>query len=80
MPACCLCAHTAQVGITVINFVLGFILVLASFVMDGDDSTAEVNSHLVYVWRLSPHFNLGEAFIAISSSELYVLPWSIRKQ
>jgi hypothetical protein len=60
----------AQVGITVLNFVLGFVLVLASVIMDADDSTAEANSYLVYVWRLSPHFNLGETFIAIASSDL----------
>lgn len=35
---------SAQVGITVINFLLGFVLVLASFIMDADEDTQEANS------------------------------------
>ena len=49
------------------NLVTGFVLVIASFILDEIDSTKDVNAVLKYINRLVPSYCLGEGIINLSS-------------
>jgi hypothetical protein len=67
-------SHTSsQLGIAGINFVCGFLLVIASFVLDGIVQTANTNAALKPLYRLFPPFCLGEGMINLSSANLISL-------
>jgi ABC-type multidrug transport system ATPase subunit len=60
----------AQIGITAIHFVSGFVLVVGANVMDNVESTREANAALKPFYRLMPPYNLGEGLISLTSSKL----------
>eukprot|EP01060_Flectonema_neradi_P038639 TRINITY_DN817_c1_g1_i1.p1 TRINITY_DN817_c1_g1~~TRINITY_DN817_c1_g1_i1.p1 ORF type:complete len:1922 (+),score=363.69 TRINITY_DN817_c1_g1_i1:42-5807(+) len=49
------------------NLVTGFVLVIASFILDELDSTRDINAKLKYINRLVPSYCLGEGIINLSS-------------
>jgi ATP-binding cassette subfamily A (ABC1) protein 3 len=63
-------ARTAQIAVSGINFMSGFVLVIASYILDKVQSTYGVNQQLKMVYRLFPSFNLGEGLINLSSLSL----------
>jgi ATP-binding cassette subfamily A (ABC1) protein 3 len=66
--------HTsAQVGIAGLHFVFGFVLVIASFILDSVDTTRDTNAWLKHFYRLSPPFNLGEGLIQVSTLKYLAL-------
>jgi hypothetical protein len=54
------------VALSLVNFVTGFILVNADFVLQAsdDESVANMAKTLVHIWRLFPPFLLGEGLVA----------------
>jgi ATP-binding cassette subfamily A (ABC1) protein 3 len=66
-------SHAAAiVAIACFNFVTGFCLVTASFIMSVTPSTADLNKQLVVFFRIFPTYNLGEGLLnlALSSFDL----------
>lgn len=59
---------TAQISITLINFMSGFVLVLAYYVMVSVPETAAAAELLVHIFRIFPAYNIGEGFINLSTS------------
>ncbi|ETL45373.1 hypothetical protein L916_04529 [Phytophthora nicotianae] len=54
----------AQTYTIAINFVIGVVLMIISFVLDVIEGTAsDINSVLIFIWRLSPLFNLGNGLL-----------------
>ncbi|KAE9002859.1 ABC transporter A family member 1 [Phytophthora rubi] len=53
-----------------INFFLGLLLLLLSFTMNSLDSTRAANAVLVYIWRCSPLFSLGNGLLNILLADL----------
>ncbi|KAJ8577610.1 hypothetical protein ON010_g1598 [Phytophthora cinnamomi] len=53
-----------------INFFLGLLLLLLSFTMNSLDSTRAANDVLVYIWRCSPLFALGNGLLNILLADL----------
>ena len=61
-------SHTsAQVGVTGLHFIAGFVCVIANFIMKSIESTQDANDVLVKFYRLLPPFNFGEGLINIST-------------
>ena len=60
-----------QVAITSILFLLGFVLVIISNVLDQVDSTKDTNESLKKYYRISPGFALGEGLLNMCMQELY---------
>jgi hypothetical protein len=59
--------HTAAlVGITSLNFLFGFALVVTSFVLDGVEDTQDANAALKPFYRLFPQYAFGEALINLT--------------
>ncbi|KAG7396498.1 hypothetical protein PHYBOEH_002205 [Phytophthora boehmeriae] len=56
-----------------INFFVGLLLLLLSFTMDTLDSTRAANSVLVYIWRISPLFSLGDGLLKVLLADLLAL-------
>jgi len=66
--------HTAaQVGISALLFVLGFVLTIGSFILSNIDDTKDTNEALKPFYRLSPPYCLGEGLIALATRALYGL-------
>ncbi|CAI5730665.1 unnamed protein product [Hyaloperonospora brassicae] len=61
---------SSQTYTIMINFVVGVVLMVISFVLDVIDSTQDVNEVLVFFWRLSPLFNLGYGLLSLVRNEL----------
>lgn len=59
----------AQVAIALANFVTGFCLVLASYIMGATPATAQLNAQLVNLYRIFPAFLLGEGLLALSLAD-----------
>ena len=57
---------TAQNTIIAVNFLAGFVLVIASQVLDLLDTTKEINKHMKNLYRVIPSFCLGEGIINIA--------------
>jgi len=63
----------AQVGIAMINFVTGFVAVLAAFIMDFIEETEDANKILKLIYRIFPQYNLGEAMVWLGASNFQSL-------
>jgi ATP-binding cassette subfamily A (ABC1) protein 1 len=61
---------SSQTYTIMINFVIGVVLMVVSFILDIIESTKDVNSVLVFIWRLSPLFNLGSGLLNLVLNEL----------
>jgi hypothetical protein len=58
---------TARIVTIIIGFIFGPILAMVSFFLNyAGGTTADVNSYLVYIFRLFPGFNLGDGLIRIA--------------
>ncbi|KAG7390389.1 ATP-binding cassette sub- A member 12 [Phytophthora pseudosyringae] len=60
----------AQTYTIMINFVLGVVLMIVSFIMSVIGSTADADSVLIFIWRLSPLFNLGRGLLQLVISDI----------
>ena len=58
---------TAQISIMTINFITGFVAVLAYFTMTSIPETVELAKSLVFVFRLWPAYNIGEGLLAVTA-------------
>ncbi|RLN46846.1 hypothetical protein BBO99_00008704 [Phytophthora kernoviae] len=66
--------HAASQTFTMkINFVLGVVLMIVSYILNVIESTKSVNSVLIFIWRLSPLFNLGNGLLSLVLNELNAL-------
>ncbi|KAF1329508.1 Abc transporter a family member 1, partial [Globisporangium splendens] len=54
---------SSQTYTIMINFIIGVVLLVTSFIMDIVDSTESVNDVLVFFWRFSPLFSLGHGLL-----------------
>jgi ATP-binding cassette subfamily A (ABC1) protein 3 len=61
---------SSQTYTIMINFIIGVVLMVVSFILDVIDSTQDVNAVLVFFWRLSPLFNLGYGLLNLVLNEL----------
>lgn len=59
----------AQVAIALANFVTGFCLVMASYIMGATAATQALNARLVNLYRIFPAFLLGEGLIALVTAD-----------
>ncbi|KAG3111793.1 ABC transporter A family member 1 [Phytophthora idaei] len=60
----------AQTYTIMINFAIGVVLMIVSFIMSVIGSTSDVDSVLVFVWRLSPLFNLGTGLLQLVLNDI----------
>ncbi|OWZ10303.1 ABC transporter [Phytophthora megakarya] len=60
----------AQTYTIMINFVIGVVLMIVSFIMSVIGSTSDVDSVLVFIWRLSPLFNLGMGLLQLTLNDI----------
>ncbi|KAL4102864.1 hypothetical protein PRIC1_006606 [Phytophthora ramorum] len=66
--------HASSQTLTMkINFLLGVVLMIVSYILDIVDSTKSVNSVLKFVWRLSPLFDLGNGLLSLVLNEIDTL-------
>ncbi|CAH0482415.1 unnamed protein product [Peronospora belbahrii] len=61
---------SSQTYTIMINFVVGVVLMVVSFILDVIESTKDANAVLVFFWRLSPPFNLGYGLLNLVLNEL----------
>uniref|UniRef100_M4C4G7 ABC transporter domain-containing protein n=1 Tax=Hyaloperonospora arabidopsidis (strain Emoy2) TaxID=559515 RepID=M4C4G7_HYAAE len=61
---------SSQTYTIMINFVIGVVLMVVSFILDVIESTQDANAVLVFFWRLSPLFNLGYGLLNLVLNEL----------
>ncbi|GLD97436.1 hypothetical protein PINS_up006120 [Pythium insidiosum] len=61
---------SSQTYTIMINFVIGVVLMVVSFILDVIESTKDVNAVLVFIWRLSPLFNLGNGLLSLTLNEI----------
>eukprot|EP01031_Cornospumella_fuschlensis_P019565 gene19565-23969_t len=59
---------TAQISLTLLNFMTGFVLVMAYFVMFNIPETKDAAVVLVHIFRFFPAYNIGEGFINLSTT------------
>eukprot|EP01041_Mallomonas_annulata_P006632 gene6631-13438_t len=59
---------TAQISIMTINFLTGFVLVLAYFIMSNVPETQDTAKSIVHFFRLFPPYNVGEGLINVSAA------------
>jgi hypothetical protein len=64
---------TALISIMAINFLTGFIFVLAYFVMINVDITQDLGYQLVYLFRCFPPYNIGEGLIAMANNYFQIV-------
>ncbi|KAF1336800.1 Abc transporter a family member 1, partial [Globisporangium splendens] len=60
---------SAQTYTIMINFIIGVVLMVISFILDVIESTKSVNDVLVFFWRFSPLFNLGNGLMNLVLAE-----------
>ncbi|KAH7463694.1 ABC transporter A family member 1 [Phytophthora ramorum] len=60
----------AQTYTIMINFVIGVVLMIVSFIMSVLDSTSAADSVLVFIWRLSPLYNLGSGLLQLVLNDI----------
>eukprot|EP00981_Chlorochromonas_danica_P012701 scaffold5286_cov160-Ochromonas_danica.AAC.1 len=58
---------TAQITLTLVNFMTGFVLVLAFFIMHSMSQTVDLSLSLVHIFRFFPGYNLGEGLVNITT-------------
>lgn len=56
-----------------INFFLGLLLMITSYSLDSLESTQEANSVLIFVWRCSPLFSLGNGLLRVIVADIEAL-------
>lgn len=56
-----------------LNFFLGFLLLITSYSLDSFESTQEANSVLVFLWRCSPLFSLGNGLLRVIVADIEAL-------
>ncbi|TMW64067.1 hypothetical protein Poli38472_014184 [Pythium oligandrum] len=61
---------SAQTYTIMINYVIGLVLMVVSFILDIIESTEDANAVLVFLWRLSPLFSLGNGLLRLSLNEI----------
>merc|ERR1719183_2144002 len=61
---------SAQNTLLALNLMLGLILMIAAFVMDIIDTTADLNASLKPVYRIFPPFCLGNGLLSIALRDL----------
>lgn len=59
---------TAQISVMVINFMTGFVAVLAYFVMSNVPSTQAAAEDIVHFFRFFPPYNVGEGMINLAAA------------
>lgn len=62
---------TAQISIMVLNFLTGFVFVLAYYVMISIPQTKKLGELLVNLFRFFPPYNIGEGLINLSATYYY---------
>ncbi|RHY14223.1 hypothetical protein DYB32_010862, partial [Aphanomyces invadans] len=72
-------AASSQTYIIMINVLFGTILMTTSVILDIIESTKDINSHLKFVWRLSPLFCVGNSLNQLSISTLRLAQGLIKK-
>eukprot|EP00644_Phytophthora_capsici_P017577 jgi/Phyca11/571405/estExt2_Genewise1.C_PHYCAscaffold_420119 len=60
----------AQTYTIMLNFAIGVVLMIVSFIMGVIESTSDANSVLVFIWRLSPLFNLGTGLLRLVLNDI----------
>ncbi|KAE9305264.1 hypothetical protein PF008_g21763 [Phytophthora fragariae] len=66
--------HAAAQTFTMkINFLVGVVLMIVSYILDVIESTESVNAALKFIWRLSPLFDLGNGLLSLVLNELDTL-------
>ncbi|KAF1325903.1 Abc transporter a family member 1, partial [Globisporangium splendens] len=61
---------SSQTFMIMINFILGLALMVTSFVLKVIDSTKSLNDVLIFLFRLSPLFNLGTGLLNLTIIEI----------
>ena len=64
---------SAQVGIAGLNFLTGFVLIIASYMLDNIHSTAQSNIILKNFYRIFPSYVLGEGLVNLATRDFYSL-------
>ncbi|OWY92568.1 ABCA1 lipid exporter, partial [Phytophthora megakarya] len=67
---------SAQTFTIVLNFMIGVVLMITSFILDTFDSTKDVNSALKFIWRFSPLFNLGNGLLSMVTNDVDSVQYS----
>jgi ABC-type lipoprotein export system ATPase subunit len=62
---------TAQISIMVINFITGFVMVLAYYILINVPTTKAAGELLVHFFRFFPTYNVGEGLINLSAAYYY---------
>jgi len=64
---------SAQIFVIFFSFLTGFLLGIASFVMALIESTQDINTKLLYLYRLIPGFNLGHGLLSITAAPIITM-------
>ncbi|KAF1787661.1 P-loop containing nucleoside triphosphate hydrolase [Phytophthora cactorum] len=67
---------SAQTYTIVLNFMIGVVLMITSFILDTVDSTSDANSVLKFLWRFSPLFNLGNGLLSMVTNDIDTIQYS----
>ncbi|KAL3659649.1 hypothetical protein V7S43_015324 [Phytophthora oleae] len=67
---------SAQTYTIVLNFMIGVVLMIASFILDTVESTSDANSVLKFLWRFSPLFNLGNGLLSMVTNDIDTIQYS----
>ncbi|GMF36770.1 unnamed protein product [Phytophthora fragariaefolia] len=67
---------SAQTFTIVLNFMIGVVLMITSFILDLFECTSDVNSVLKFLWRFSPLFNLGNGLLAMVTNDVDSIQYS----
>ncbi|ETL98521.1 hypothetical protein L917_04425, partial [Phytophthora nicotianae] len=67
---------SAQTYTIVLNFMIGVVLMITSFILDTVDSTSDANSVLKFFWRFSPLFNLGNGLLSMVTNDIDTIQYS----
>ncbi|EGZ20190.1 hypothetical protein PHYSODRAFT_494903 [Phytophthora sojae] len=67
---------SAQTYTIVLNFMIGVVLMIVSFILDTIDSTSDVNSVLKFIWRFSPLFDLGNGLLSMVTNNIDTIQYS----
>ncbi|POM73056.1 ABCA1 lipid exporter [Phytophthora palmivora] len=70
---------SAQTYTIVLNFMIGVVLMITSFILDTVDSTSDVNSVLKFLWRFSPLFDLGNGLLSMVTNDIDTIQYSESK-
>ncbi|KAG6615655.1 ABC transporter A family member 1 [Phytophthora cinnamomi] len=70
---------SAQTYTIVLNFMIGVVLMIVSFILDTVNSTEDVNSVLKFLWRFSPLFDLGNGLLSMVTNDIDTIQYSESK-